>query len=120
MSSATPVTLVGATGLTGAATLRALLASSHPCAISALTRRPISETPSNPSSSFSNETFSDLAEAVKGTVATKGGLYVSCLGTTREAAGGIENQIKIDLDLNRDLAKKAKDDGASTVSGAGG
>lgn len=43
-------------------------------------------------------------------------MYVSCLGTTRAGAGGFEQQKKIDLDLNRDLAKKAREDGASVVS----
>jgi uncharacterized protein YbjT (DUF2867 family) len=117
MSAAlTPVTLVGGTGLTGSAAVKALLASSHPFALTTLTRRPLEGESSNPSTTYTNKTFSDLFEAVKGDVATKGGVYVSCLGTTRAAAGGLDKQIRIDLDLNRDLVQKAKEDGASTVS----
>lgn len=35
-------------------------------------------------------------------------LFISALGTTRAAAGGFENQKKIDYDLNLELAKAAK------------
>lgn len=41
---------------------------------------------------------------------------MSCLGTTRAAAGSTKNQERIDLDLNRELAQKAKHDGVDTVS----
>jgi uncharacterized protein YbjT (DUF2867 family) len=117
MSAAlTPITLVGGTGLTGSAAVKALLASAHPFALTTLTRRPLDGESSNPSTTYVNKTFSDLFEAVKGEVSSKGGVYVSCLGTTRAAAGGLDKQIRIDLDLNRDLAQKAKEDGATTVS----
>lgn len=46
----------------------------------------------------------------------QGGIYVSCLGTTRADAGGTAEQEKVDLGLNKDLATRAKKDGASTVS----
>lgn len=35
-------------------------------------------------------------------------LFISALGTTRAAAGGFENQRKIDYDLNLALAQEAK------------
>jgi uncharacterized protein YbjT (DUF2867 family) len=38
-------------------------------------------------------------------------LFISGLGTTRGAAGGFENQKKIDYDLNLELAKAAKNAG---------
>lgn len=41
-------------------------------------------------------------------------MFISALGTTRAAAGSVENQRKIDLDLNYDLAKSAKDAGVDT------
>jgi hypothetical protein len=41
---------------------------------------------------------------------------VSCLGTTRADVGGINKQRAIDLDMNRDLAQQARNDGAETVS----
>lgn len=39
------------------------------------------------------------------------GIFYSALGTTRAAAGSLENQRKIDYDLNLALAKAAKDSG---------
>lgn len=41
-------------------------------------------------------------------------LFISALGTTRAQAGGLDNQRKIDYDLNLDLAKAAKQAGATT------
>ncbi|KAL6926753.1 hypothetical protein ACO0SA_004859 [Hanseniaspora valbyensis] len=41
-------------------------------------------------------------------------IYFSGLGTTRADAGGLENQKKIDLDLNYELAKAAKEKGFKT------
>ena len=41
-------------------------------------------------------------------------LFISGLGTTRAVAGGLENQRKIDYDLNLDLAKAAKEAGTKT------
>jgi hypothetical protein len=40
--------------------------------------------------------------------------YFSALGTTRSAAGGFEQQWKIDFDLNLELAKAAKAKGVQT------
>jgi hypothetical protein len=56
-------------------------------------------------------TASEGAQAVAG----PGAVYISCLGTTRADAGGVENQRKIDYELNRDLATRARKDGATTV-----
>ena len=41
---------------------------------------------------------------------------MTCLGTTKAAAGSVEEQRKIDLDLNLELAKAAKAEGIETVS----
>jgi hypothetical protein len=41
-------------------------------------------------------------------------IFFSGLGTTRAAAGGVEAQRKIDLDLNYDLARAAKSAGCTT------
>lgn len=116
----TPVTLVGATGLTGSQALSFLLASPANFAVTTLTRRaaPAPTTPPKaPGATYDNRVLSDLASADK--VAEKGGIYISALGTTRAAAGGVEQQIAIDRDLNATLADKAKADGADTVSYTG-
>jgi len=41
-------------------------------------------------------------------------MFLSALGTTRAAAGGLENQRNIDYELNLQLAKAAKDAGVET------
>lgn len=38
-------------------------------------------------------------------------IYISALGTTRAAAGGFENQYRIDHDLNVEMARAARDAG---------
>ena len=43
-------------------------------------------------------------------------MFISCLGTTRAAAGSVEKQREIDLELNWKLAKAAKEEGVETVS----
>jgi uncharacterized protein YbjT (DUF2867 family) len=118
-----PVTLVGSTGLTGSATLQALLHSPSSLSFTALSRKPISTTSSSPSAALSptvtflNRQLADLKDAIdaKESLVGNGGVYVSCLGTTRGTAGSLAKQKEVDLDLNRDLAKRAKQDGASTV-----
>ena len=117
--SSLPVTLVGGTGLTGSATLLALLQSPSAIHLTAITRKatqaPVS--PTNPTTEYVNRTFPNLADSISSTegVGPKNGVYISCLGTTRGAAGGFEKQKEIDLYLNRDLVTKAKADGAKTV-----
>lgn len=115
-----PVTLVGATGLTGSATLLALLQSPSSVSLTAITRKetPSPVQPAHTSTSYVNRTIPNLADAISSPegVGPKGGVYISCLGTTRGAAGGFEKQKEIDLYLNRDLVTKAKADGAKTVS----
>lgn len=113
-----PLTLVGATGLTGSTTLTSLLnTKKQSFSITTIARKAI-----NPAASLNSETtythnlVSDLFEAPKDKVAEENGIYVSCLGTTRATAGGIQEQEKLDLHLNRDLAQRAKEDGAKTVN----
>ena len=115
-----PITLVGGTGLTGSATLLALLQSPASVQLTAITRKdnpsPVQQF-TNASTSYTNRALPNLADAVKSTegVGPNGGVYISCLGTTRGQAGGFEKQKEIDLYLNRDLVTKAKADGARTV-----
>ena len=112
-----PITLLGSTGLTGNATLHTLLMSAkQPFNITTFTRSaPVVPIAISKETAHTNKTHADLFEAVKGQVGTEGGVYATCLGTTRAQAGSFENQRRIDLDLNRDLAKKAREDGCTTV-----
>ena len=119
--SSLPITLVGGTGLTGSAALLALLQSPSAVQLTTITRK---DAPSpiqaftNGSTTYINRPFSNLSDAIGSSegVGPSGGVYISCLGTTRGAAGGFEKQKEIDLYLNRDLVTKAKADGAKTVS----
>ncbi|CDZ97868.1 Serine/threonine kinase TIP30/CC3 [Phaffia rhodozyma] len=120
----TSLYLAGATGLTGSHTLRAGLAS-HLATITTFSRRPINTPTTTPSTvahrsivlDFDHpETWPDIFSEPSGqpTGEQKGKVFASCLGTTREAAGTLENQRKIDYDLNLSLAKKAKEAGVDT------
>ncbi|KGB78084.1 endoplasmic reticulum protein [Cryptococcus deuterogattii 99/473] len=119
MTTPTAVTLVGATGLTGSHSLNCLLTSPHAFSINALVRRPLSDTPSaaNPLTKLTTRLYNSLFDAPndKDALVEQGGIYVSCLGTTRAKAGGTAEQEKLDLGLNKDLATRAKKDGASTM-----
>lgn len=117
MPSPTLITLVGATGLTGASTLSALLRTKSPLDITTIARKAINPDPAaHPETVYSHNLVSDLFDAPSGEVGKKGGVYISCLGTTRGTAGSFAEQEKLDLGLNRDLARKAKEDGAERVS----
>jgi hypothetical protein len=115
-----PITLVGATGLTGSATLAALLQSPSAISLTTITRKDTSapNQAANPATTYTNRSLPNLADAIKSNegVGPNGGVYISCLGTTRGQAGGFEKQKEIDLYLNRDLVTQAKADGAKTVS----
>ncbi|WWD20058.1 hypothetical protein CI109_104531 [Kwoniella shandongensis] len=116
MATSTAITLAGATGLTGSFSLKSILTSPHPFDLTVLARRAVAETP-GATNKLTTRLYDDLFEAPKGeqNIAKPGGVYVSCLGTTRAKAGGTAQQEKIDLDLNRDLAARARKDGAETA-----
>ncbi|ODN74864.1 hypothetical protein L202_07168 [Cryptococcus amylolentus CBS 6039] len=122
MSTPTPVTILGSTGLTGSETLHALLTSSHPFSITTATRRPIPSPfpkckPTNAQTVLDERIYPSLfdapADTARGKLVQEGGVYVSCLATTR--VNGKETQKKVDWELNRDLATRAKADGARTA-----
>ncbi|KAL1408275.1 Protein fmp52, mitochondrial [Vanrija albida] len=110
------LTIVGSTGLTGAAALAALLNSPTSFAITALSRRADAQAPST-NSTFTNRVEPDLAAVASAAepLVPAGGVYITALGTTRAQAGGVAQQEAIDLTLNRELATRAKKDGASTI-----
>jgi uncharacterized protein YbjT (DUF2867 family) len=113
-STPTPISLVGITGLTGSAALACLLSAPAPFAVTAFSRKAAPATANTPGTTYNN-VVGELAPTPK-QVGTPGGIFVSCLGTTRADVGGINKQRAIDLDMNRDLAQQARNDGAETVS----
>lgn len=95
--------------------------------ISTLTRRPL-PTPSSsslptPTTPHTNLIF-DFSDPSTWSLEKTGGegggagekVFISCLGTTRAAAGSVEKQREVDLELNWKLAKAAKEEGVETVS----
>jgi uncharacterized protein YbjT (DUF2867 family) len=112
-STPTPISLVGITGLTGSAALACLLSAPAPFAVTAFSRKAAPATANTPGTTYNN-VVGELAPTPK-QVGTPGGIFVSCLGTTRADVGGINKQRAIDLDMNRDLAQQARNDGAETM-----
>ncbi|GMK57211.1 hypothetical protein CspeluHIS016_0400450 [Cutaneotrichosporon spelunceum] len=108
-----PISLVGITGLTGSAALASLLSAPAPFAVTAFSRRAAPATSHTPGTTYRN-VVGELAPT-PAHVGTAGGIFVSCLGTTRADVGGVEKQRAIDLDMNRDLAQQARKDGAETM-----
>ncbi|KAH0291800.1 NAD dependent epimerase/dehydratase family protein-like protein, partial [Aureobasidium sp. EXF-3399] len=102
-------TLAGSTGLVGGNIYSIL--SSHPSVSSlyAYARKDLPATSAkvHPLVSSDSSTWASLYPKASS-------IFFSALGTTRGAAGGVANQRKIDYDLNLELAKAAKEHGATT------
>ncbi|ORY03730.1 NAD dependent epimerase/dehydratase family protein-like protein [Clohesyomyces aquaticus] len=109
----TTAALAGSTGLVGGLMLTELLANPAVASVYAYARRdiknPTASTKLFPLTSTDSSTWPAMfphSPAPK--------IFFSGLGTTRAAAGGLEAQRKIDVDLNYDLAKAAKEAGCET------
>ncbi|KAH9884107.1 NAD(P)-binding protein [Xylariomycetidae sp. FL2044] len=117
---ASTAAVLGSTGLVGSYILSNLLALDTFKAVHTLSRRqPKSESPK-----LNAQIEPDTTKWASGLTAISPlpDVVLSALGTTRTQAGGIQNQWKIDHDLNIELAKAAKAAGIKTfvfVSSAG-
>jgi uncharacterized protein YbjT (DUF2867 family) len=103
----------------GSNILSTLLKHSSFATVYAYTRKPLSDTSDKlkPVESKDSDKWPTLFPTD-----AKPSIFFSALGTTRAQAGGLENQRKIDLDLNLALAKSAKEAGVTTyvlISAAG-
>jgi uncharacterized protein YbjT (DUF2867 family) len=114
----TTALLFGSTGLVGSNILETLSKLDSFVKIYTVSRRaPKTQSPKiepiiNTDTDSWAKAFSTLTPSV----------LISALGTTRAQAGGIQNQWKIDHDLNVDIAKQAKEQGIKTfvfISSAG-
>ncbi|KAK4154359.1 hypothetical protein C8A00DRAFT_14513 [Chaetomidium leptoderma] len=102
--------LIGSTGLVGSHILSTLLADNTVNAVHTISRRAPKSTGPALHATVEADTAQWAARlsAIKPTPST----VFSGLGTTRQQAGGIANQWKIDHDLNVELAQAAKAAGA--------
>ncbi|KAF2205370.1 NAD dependent epimerase/dehydratase family protein-like protein [Delitschia confertaspora ATCC 74209] len=109
----TSAVLAGSTGLVGSHILSHLLSHPSISSVHAYTRRDLPNPPSStqlhPLQSTDISTWPSLFPS-----SPTPQLFISALGTTRAAAGGLDNQRKIDLDLNLSLARAAKKAGCTT------
>ncbi|KAH9876521.1 hypothetical protein J1614_003652 [Plenodomus biglobosus] len=109
----TTAALAGSTGLVGSNILSQLLAHPSFSSVYAYTRRelpnPTASTKLTPITSTEISEWPSLFPREM-----KPRVFFSGLGTTKAAAGSIEAQRKIDLDLNLELARAAKDAGVDT------
>lgn len=93
----------------GSHILKTLLAHPAFSTVHAYSRRPLAN--ASPKLQSITNTNSDAWPA---SFPAGASIFFSALGTTKAQAGGIENQRKIDLDLNLSMAKAAKDAGVET------
>ncbi|KAL1297794.1 hypothetical protein AAFC00_006329 [Neodothiora populina] len=105
----TSAALAGSTGLVGGNILSVLAASPTISAVHAFARRDLPTT----SPKLTALKSADSAEWPSMYPANTP-LFLSALGTTKAQAGSVANQRKIDFDLNLELAKAAKNAGATT------
>lgn len=113
MSSPTSVATFGSTGLTGSYILSMLLASESAWKpVHTISRRAPKATGAALNAIIESDT-AKWAPALA-TLTPPASVVISSVGTTRAAAGGIQEQWKIDHDLNIEIAKAAKEAGAKT------
>ncbi|KAL3443619.1 hypothetical protein BJX65DRAFT_284824 [Aspergillus insuetus] len=106
------VALLGSTGMVGTHILNSLLSSSSVSRVDTISRR----TPQAAAAAqaklttFVSDDTSKWASQLSSLSPTPS-IFISSFATTRGAAGGFENQYKIEHDLNVELAKTARDAG---------
>ncbi|CEL05061.1 hypothetical protein BJX68DRAFT_10203 [Aspergillus pseudodeflectus] len=106
------VALLGSTGMVGTHILNSLLSSSSVSRVDTISRR----TPQAAAAAqaklttFVSDDTSKWASQLS-TLSPTPSIFISSFATTRAAAGGFENQYKIEHDLNVELAKAARDAG---------
>ncbi|KAG5949449.1 hypothetical protein E4U53_005878 [Claviceps sorghi] len=113
MAAPSAAVVIGSTGLVGSFILSNIIAHESYKPVHTITRR-APKTPSPNLNSVVDADTTKWASALSALSPPPRTLF-SALGTTRAAAGGIDNQWKIDHDLNVELAKAAKDAGVKTL-----
>ncbi|KAG5976480.1 hypothetical protein E4U55_007325 [Claviceps digitariae] len=113
MAAPPAAAVIGSTGLVGSLILSNIIGHDSYKPVHTITRRAPKTSSPNLKSVIDTDT-TKWASALSALSPPPRTLF-SALGTTRAAAGGLENQWKIDHDLNIELAKAAKDAGVKTM-----
>ncbi|KAH8704900.1 hypothetical protein BGW36DRAFT_366385 [Talaromyces proteolyticus] len=112
--NATGTALLGCTGLVGSHILTTLLAHPSVARIDTISRRTPETAGTSPQvklTTFIEKETSKWADQIS-RLSPPPSVYFSALGTTRALAGGLANQYKLDVDLNIECAKAAREAGA--------
>ncbi|KAL2870310.1 uncharacterized protein BJX67DRAFT_378296 [Aspergillus lucknowensis] len=107
------VALIGSTGMVGSHILNSLLTNNAVSRVDTISRRTpqaASSAPRAKLTSFVSDDTSKWASQLSALTPTPS-IFISSLATTRAAAGGFENQYKIEHGLNVELAKAAREAG---------
>ncbi|KAL3470733.1 protein fmp52, mitochondrial [Aspergillus californicus] len=107
------VALIGCTGLVGSHILTSLIASPSVTRVDTISRRTppaAGDAPQAKLTTFVSGDTSKWASQLSALTPTPS-IFISSFATTRGAAGGFENQYKIEHGLNVELAKAARDAG---------
>ncbi|KAL5336681.1 hypothetical protein BJX70DRAFT_275867 [Aspergillus crustosus] len=107
------VALLGSTGMVGTHILNSLLSNASVTRVDTISRRTPAAASSAPQAkltTFVSDETSKWASQLSSLTPTPS-IFISSFATTRGAAGGFENQYKIEHDLNIEIAKAARDAG---------
>ncbi|RAH64544.1 uncharacterized protein BO66DRAFT_415848 [Aspergillus aculeatinus CBS 121060] len=107
------VALLGSTGMVGSCILTSLLKNPSIARVDTISRRtpqPATAAPQEKLTTFVSDDTSKWAEQLASLTPTPS-IYISAFGTTRAAAGGFDNQYKIEHGLNVETARAARDAG---------
>ncbi|KAJ5164392.1 Conidiation-specific protein 6 [Penicillium coprophilum] len=107
------VALIGGTGMVGSHILTSLIANPTVTRVDTISRRTPPATSGTPPAKLTNFVSGDTATwaGKLSTLAPTPSIFISAFGTTRAAAGGFDNQYKIEHGLNVEMAKAAREAG---------
>ncbi|GIK07067.1 protein fmp52, mitochondrial [Aspergillus viridinutans] len=107
------VTLIGATGMVGSHILTSLLENSAVARVDTITRRTPSAAGAAPQTKLTTFVSNDTSRWAGhlSSLTPTPSIFISAFGTTRAAAGGFENQYKLEHGLNVEMARAARDAG---------
>ncbi|KAL4922462.1 hypothetical protein BDW62DRAFT_172570 [Aspergillus aurantiobrunneus] len=109
------VALIGCTGMVGGHILSSLLANPSVARVDTISRRTPQQASTAPQAKLTTFVSTDISKWPNelSSLTPTPSIFISSFATTRGAAGGFENQYKIEHDFNLEMAKAARDAGTS-------